>query len=221
MGIDAAGWFDWAERDPGPEWKVNGGMNGGKGMVPHSAEGYWPHLRDELWKPARRASWGASNLKNGRFIQHYPVFACTWTSGAGYPNNNFFAFENEGVAGEALTPQQTTNIIRCGKDLMARYHWIPTRPINSADKSASLYEHNECVRWGADPTACPSGRIPWGLIVPALKEVDMPLSDEDIRKIAAVVKLENTVQTNDLKGFINGRFIALIEWCKNNLAPKP
>jgi len=38
--IDALGWFDWAERDPGPPWKLNGGRNGNKGMIPHSAEGY-------------------------------------------------------------------------------------------------------------------------------------------------------------------------------------
>lgn len=167
--ITQDGWFDWAERDPGPPWKVNGGRNGQKGMVPHSAEGFWPHLRDILWGP-RRASWHASNLKNGRFIQHYPITAQTWTSGAGYPNNNMPTTENEGVAGEPLSPQQTTNLIRMGKDLMAVGLWTPKRPTSATDPFASLYEHNECQRFGAESTSCPSGRIPWDVIVPALEE---------------------------------------------------
>lgn len=167
------GWFDWAIRDPGPPWKVNGGVNGGKGMIPHSAEGYWPYLRDGvLWGP-RRASWGASNLKDGRFIQHYPVTAQTWTSGAGYPNNNFFTTENEGMAGEPLTQMQVANLIRAGRDLMHHYGWRPRRPASASDLLASLYEHNECVRFGAEPTACPSGRIPWDIIVPRLEGGDM------------------------------------------------
>lgn len=166
--IDALGWFDWAERDPGPPWKLNGGRNGNKGMIPHSAEGYWPRLRDILWG-VRRASWTASNLRDGRFIQHYPVFAQVWTSGAGYPNNNFPTTENEGVAGEPLTQAQIDNLIRMGNDLSDKFGWRPKRPFGAADFSASLYEHNEAVRFGADATACPSGRIPWQIIVPALE----------------------------------------------------
>jgi hypothetical protein len=167
--INALGFFDFAIVDPGPSWKVNGGRNGGKGIVPHSAEGYWPHLRVELWKPERRASWGASNLQDGRFFQHYSVFAQTWTSGAAYPNGNFFAFENEGVAGQRLTQPQIDNVIRVARDLIDVFHWIPRRPGSAQDTTASCYEHRECVRFGADPTACPSGRIPWDIIMPAIQ----------------------------------------------------
>jgi len=170
MGISADGWFDWAERDPGPLNKLNLGINSVRGVVPHSAEGYWPHLGELLHSQERRASWFASNLKNGRFIQHYSIYAQTWTSGAGYPNNNFVAWENEGVAGQPFTPQQTANCIRVIRELMALKGWQGRRPINSADLTATLYEHNECTRWGAEATSCPSGRVPWDLIVPALKE---------------------------------------------------
>ena len=173
-----AGWFNWALVDPGPPNAVNGGINGGKGMVPHSAEGDWETLQDLHdfhWArgtapPGKRASWGATNLKDGRFVQHYSVWAQTWTSGAPYPNDNFFAFENEGSAGEPLTEKQTANIIRVGRELMALQLWTPRRPINSADDKASLYEHREMVRFGAASTSCPSDRIPWGIIVPALKK---------------------------------------------------
>jgi hypothetical protein len=191
MAIDGFGWFDWMIHDPGPSWKRNGGRNGGKGKIPHSAEGFWPYLQELLWKPERRASWGASNLRDGRCFQHYSVWDQTWTSGAAYPNNNFFAFENEGVAGQPLTPAQTNNIIRIGRELIALQHWKPRRPWGPQDTVASLYEHRECGRFGSEPTACPSGRIPWAVIVPALEEgehmptpeyVELKGADEDIKK---------------------------------------
>lgn len=176
--IDAAGYFDWAIQVPGPPSAVNGSRNGGKGIIPHSAEGYFHDLdalRDFLWArgtaaPGLRASWGATNLKDGRFVQHYSIHSQTWTSGAPYPNNNFFAFENEGVAGEPLTQAQVDNIIRVGRELMALQGWTATRPVSQNDLHASCYEHTECVRWGAAATACPSGRIPWDVIVPALNQ---------------------------------------------------
>ena len=191
------GWFDFAIRDPGPAGSVNGGRNSVRGIVPHSAEGHWAtleDLHDFHWSratnpdPRKRASWGATNLKDGRFVQHYSVWAQTWTSGSAYPNNNFFAFENEGVAGESLTQAQIDNIIRVGRDLIALQGWLPRRPRNVEDTTASLYEHNECDRWGANATACPSGRIPWNIIVPALQGSGRMYTDKEIdAKIGAVL----------------------------------
>lgn len=178
IGID--GFFDWAIRDPGPVGSVNGGRNGGKGIIPHSAEGHFAslealhdfHYARATAPPGLRASWAATNLVDGRFVQHYSVWAQTWTSGSRYPNDNFFAFENEGIAGEPLTDAQVANIIRVGRELMALQGWTPRRPTDSSDKAASLYEHTEAVRFGSASTACPSGRIPWDVIVPALKQED-------------------------------------------------
>lgn len=167
--ITSDGWFDWAERDPGPVAKTNGGRNTVRGFVPHSAEGYWPYLQTLLHSMAREASWGASNLKNGRLVQHYSIFAQTWTSGAGYPNNNFFSNETEGVAGEPLTDGQVNNIVRQVRELSALKLWTPRRPTSPTDTTATLYEHTDCVRWGAKYTACPSGRIPWPRIMAALQ----------------------------------------------------
>lgn len=211
--ITADGWFDWAIKDPGPPERQNGGRNGGKGMIPHSAEGYWPVLRQVLWGN-RGSSWAASNLRDGRFIQHYPIFAQTWTSGAGYPNNNFFAFENEGIAGQPLTQAQIDNIIRAGHELMAYYGWEPRRPISAGDTGASLYEHRECVRFGAEPTACPSGRIPWDVIVPALKEDALSQAEVDD------IKRHVTNEHNQTRLYIFGRFISLIDWMNKNIVAK-
>jgi len=163
--ISKNGYFDWMIQDPGPLAKTNGGRNTIIGVVPHSAEGFWPHLQTLLHSPARRASWAFSNLKDGRCFQHYSVYAQTWTSGSAFPNNNFVAWENEGVAGEPLTEKQTDNIVRIIKELSALGKWQPRRPTGPNDKSASMYEHRECVRFGSEPTACPSGRIPWGEII--------------------------------------------------------
>ena len=122
--------------------------------------------------PRKRASWGATNLCDGRFVQHFPITAQTWTSGSGYPNNNFFCFENEGVAGEPLTQPQIDNIIRVGRELSALQGWKATRPTDADDTTASCYEHTECVRFGSAATSCPSGRIPWNIIIPAINEED-------------------------------------------------
>lgn len=173
MSVTPDGWFSWAIRDPGPLSKTNGGVNTVRGFVPHSAEGYWPHLGVLLHSPERRASWGASNLKDGRLYQHYPIFAQTWTSGAGYPNNNFFSNETEGVEGQPLTDKQVANIVRQITDLSELKGWLPRRPESPNDRVATLYEHRECVRWGAAPTECPSGRIPWDRIMEELMGVSL------------------------------------------------
>lgn len=166
--IDRDGWFDWMIRDPAPLRKTNGGRNSIRGVVPHSAEGYWVTLLDLVHNGP--VSWFASNLKDGRCFQHYSVFAQTWTSGAGFPNNNFNAWENEGVAGEPFTQRQTDNCVKIIRELSELGAWTPRRPLTFNDKAATLYEHKECVRWGADSTACPSGRVPWNDILIALDE---------------------------------------------------
>ena len=35
---------------------------------------------------------------------------------------------------------------------------------------ATLFEHNEMVRYGSDPTECPSGRIPWDRLLADFEE---------------------------------------------------
>lgn len=178
MAVDKHGWFDWAIRDPGYPGGVNGGVNSVVGVVPHSAEGNFTslkHLRDFHWGRAtapegQRASWGATNLKDGRFVQHYPIYAQTWTSGCGFLNNNFFAWENEGRAGEPLTDAQNDNNIRLIRELSALKGWKLRRPVDSKDVKATGYEHGESVRFGGAATACPSGRIPWDLYLKALNE---------------------------------------------------
>lgn len=116
--IKPDGWPSWGIRDPGPLSKTNGGVSRVRGFVPHSAEGYWPHLQELLHSEARRASWTASNLRDGRFFVHYPVTAQVWTSGCAFLNNDFPTIENEGMAGQPLTEAQRVNLARFIGDLM-------------------------------------------------------------------------------------------------------
>lgn len=178
--IDSHGWFDWMIRDPGPLTKTNGGINTVEMCIPHSAEGYWPHLQTLLHSEARRASWMFSNLQDGRCFQHYSIYAQVWGSGSGRPNNAGVMWENEGVAGEPFTQAQTDNCVRIIREVSDLRGWTPRRPNSATDLTATLYEHRECVRFGSEATACPSGRVPWTEIMGALKQ------EEDEMKVLRV-----------------------------------
>lgn len=182
--ISVDGWLNWALRDPAPEDKVYAQRCAVLGFVPHSMEGIYRDARSRLFSRERdpqdptrysrfaAASWHFSNLADGRLIQHYSVFASCWTSGARLPNTKFNACENEGNQYQALTEPQVANLARLMRELAAFGHWTPRRPTSPTDMTATLYEHRECVRFGAEPTACPSGRIPWARLIGALNEED-------------------------------------------------
>lgn len=174
--ITSDGWFDWMERRPGPSDKVYSQGNTVAGLVPHSAVGYYPGWASRLFSTERlpdgrytdyaAASVHIWNPYAGVCFQHYPVTDSCWGSGSRFPNTNFVSMENEGGPpgdeSEPLTGSQVNVIIRVMEDLSAwkgGIHW--RRPEGPADVNASLYEHNECRRWGSPPTACPSSRIPW------------------------------------------------------------
>lgn len=164
--ISANGWIDWALDDYGPDWKVNGGRNGLVGLAAHSAEGYERAMNDVL-KGTRRASWQLSNMKDGRLKQHYSLLQQTWTSGAGWPNNNLIGMESEGVAGEPLTPQQVSNIVRFLKDfaVFSGRANLVRNPQTWGNRDLFLMEHKESIRFGGAATACPSNRYPWATII--------------------------------------------------------
>ena len=106
--------------------------------------------------------------------QHYSIFKSCWASGSQYPNTNGVAAENEGGppgnVSEPLTPYQEGLNIRAISELSEFRNWEPRRPTSEQDKNATLYEHRECKRFGSDPTACPSSRIPWATILAGLED---------------------------------------------------
>lgn len=178
--ITSDGWLDWAERMPVQDFskKTWDGTNTRLGYIPHSAVGSLQGVIDVVFDPNSGRSVHGAIGYNGRTIQFYPFTACCWASGERVPNSRFIAFENEGgrnipsQVNEVLTEEQIQANVRIIKDLSAN-RWTPRRPVNPSDKTATLYEHREMIRWGADATACPSGRIPWDEILRRLAAPDV------------------------------------------------
>jgi hypothetical protein len=125
-------------------------------------------MRDIILAPGP-PSWTFSNPKVGRLIQHYERGTNIWANGELDPNIRFDACESEGVAGEPLTDSQVENLIDLAKWYVKEEDWSGFKRLVQA------FEHKEMTRFGAPPTACPSDRIPWQIIIPAVEEEpDMP-----------------------------------------------
>jgi hypothetical protein len=185
MTLTADGWLDWASRDPGPPAKTYSAWNTLEFYVAHSAVGFFPAWRSRLFSNERRpdgafTAYAAASVHgwidyDGRVVQHYPLTASCWASGSREANTRSVAFETEGGApgnvNEPLTIAQLTSHVRLLKDVAAwkgvgLEYW--RRPVSEWDVKATLYEHNECGRFGSTPTACPSDRFPWDVIEVAL-----------------------------------------------------
>jgi N-acetyl-anhydromuramyl-L-alanine amidase AmpD len=104
-----------------------------------------------------RASWHFSVTKAGTVYQHYRVDEITWHAGSPRWNQALIGIEHEGGApgneSEPLTPAQRDASVALVRWLSAQHGFPLTRRV-------SLWEHNE-VAPPADPTSCPSHRIPW------------------------------------------------------------
>ncbi|MCH7697808.1 MAG: N-acetylmuramoyl-L-alanine amidase [Chloroflexi bacterium] len=172
------GWLDWATHVPGPANKQYQQANSVSGYVAHSAVGFYGGWASRLFSderdpdnPASYSGYAAASVHgwinyDGSVIQHYPFTSSCWASGNIHANTNFIAFENEGGPpgdeSERLTAKQIAANVRIIRELSGWKGWQPSRPRSPSDKTATLYEHNECVRiWGGNATACPSKRIPW------------------------------------------------------------
>lgn len=168
--ITADGWIDWAEKLRPTNNNVNPGVNTVKGAFFHSAEGYASVLLDpnSQYGYNGNLSWHASNLMDGRFIQHYPLTARCWHATAA--NNDYIGVESEGYQPneKTLTDAQIDNLVRLTKDLEQWRGWKGSRPKSATDLAYTLWEHREVVKLGGTGTTCPNGRIPWDEILKRL-----------------------------------------------------
>lgn len=169
MTIGADGFFDWAERRPGPANKQYSTRNTMEFFVPHSLEGTGDGF-GVISSAARQASWCGTVMKDGRLVQFYPVWTSCWASGNAEINTRAAAFEHEGFAGQPVDPRQVQCDIRILADLKAltgrtyqRVTPVPkSPPLTNPPGVGRIVEHNEVALWAtpnAGPTACPSGRI--------------------------------------------------------------
>lgn len=169
--ITADGWLDWCIRLPSLPGKTNPGVNPVKGIFMHSAEGYGGTLLDPNSEYGYNGNhrWHLTNLFDGRLYQHAPFTTRCWHASAA--NDSYVGCENEGDAPKdaSLNEAQIDNAVRFIRDLAAWKGWTPTRPASPTDTSHTLWEHNEVVRLGGTSTACPSGRIPWDVILNRLQ----------------------------------------------------
>src|SRR3990167_3690667 len=130
----------------------------GEGVVIHSAEGSLASAQGVISGP-REASWHFFVCKDGKVYQLVDTANIAWTNGSFEANKKFWGIENEGVKGEALTGPQFESLAKLVKWLLGPLPHICGQ---------TLWEHREMTAYGALPTACPSGRIPWTALIAAL-----------------------------------------------------
>ncbi len=174
-------WFPGAKRIPGPPGRVSGPQQNKHGVVIHSMVG-----TGRPTDPGQQNSWQIGIFKDGVVEQYYPVTAWCWHSGdrddpgSDISNNrDLWGIEEEGGPnGDESEPwtgpqlRSTARVVAWGrreghvKNLITR---------------SGLWEHN----W-ISPTSCPSGRNPWGLLIPMVK--NLLLDEEDDMDARIMVK---------------------------------
>jgi N-acetylmuramoyl-L-alanine amidase-like protein len=165
-------WCPFAIRRDGPPQKLGAGgalASPKRGEVKHSAEGYWDGIYQVLDDLRTSSSWHFT-VGDDRLEQHYPLDANCWhandTDADGLVRSNFalVGVEHLGVAGVdlTLTPRQVTRTedltrwmaLQFGRSAFGRY-----------PAQLGVWTMAEHTQVGNDPTACPSGRIPWETIM--------------------------------------------------------
>ncbi|MCJ7676830.1 MAG: N-acetylmuramoyl-L-alanine amidase, partial [Anaerolineales bacterium] len=153
-------WYPKAFRLDGPPAKH--GYNGiyirqHKGAIYHSMEGRWQDAYSRLMS-SDKVSWHLSLTYGGVWLQHYALNDVLWHGGCTFAGM-LAAIECEGRAGESLTRQQVNELAEFTAWLAEQEDWPE---IKFPDP---LWEHQMMVAYGAAPTACPSGRIPWEEVI--------------------------------------------------------
>jgi hypothetical protein len=191
MSFSPDGWLEGCERMPGPATKLYAGTNTLEGAIYHSAEGYESTLLDLAVNGPY--SWHFSNMKNGRLVQHYSVFArCAHVGPVGTPANRFIAVESEGIgdhpslAWEPLTVPQIANLVLITREMMAFTHRnellrLPDWRLPFEDNEFVVGEHGECkAAFNSWSTGCPSRRIPWDAILAQLPPPPTPPEEDEL-----------------------------------------
>ncbi len=217
-------WLPFCNRRPGPPEKTGypgipkRTLDQIQGEAKHSAEGYRASMYGVLDNSSRQASWTFSIFKEGPPDQHYPLEAIVWTNGSPQANIKFIGEEHEGMAGEELNENQilwTTQITSSVREL------CPAVKANPPATRVNLWEHGWLTVFGASPTACPSGRIPWDRIIAGLTspEDDMPLTAQDLDAIRQVCKeaidaydLASAAQVEELETQVKELWERFVGW---------
>lgn len=184
-------------------------VNAADGLVCHSMAGHAAGAMSVLDDPLRRASWHFSVLRDGSVWQHYDTLAVAWHCGSRAWNERTVGIEHEGghdPADEPLTDPQLRASVALVRWL-ASEHGIPLR------RRDGLWEHRE-VAPPADPTSCPSNRIPWQEYLEARVYTDEQIdakAGELFRQLAALGRKMDDATGTITRAIIdhNARLVAL------------
>lgn len=161
-------WYPSAQILRGPASKSGFPGRAGRedrGAVVHSAEGYRAGLESRILDQGVALSWHFSVMMDGAVLQHYPIEVMCWHARTP-ANYRYVGIECEGQA--ALAPAQLDALIKLLAWLSDADDW----PLIA--RNVTLWEHNQFVA-----TLCPSGRIPWEVILSRLNvHVTPPMTVE-------------------------------------------
>lgn len=138
-----------------------------QGVVIHSAEGSAAGLLAVLDNPSRKASWHFHVNKDGAIYQPMDTDNVAWANGSREANQRFWGIENEGRAPESLTESQYQSNLA-----LVKWLWV-TYKLEAPVRLDNMWEHREMTRFGALPTSCPGGRVPWVRLIADMQEEDM------------------------------------------------
>ncbi len=155
-----------------------------RGDVKHSAEGEnWDVIHDLLDSLVRRASWHFT-VGYDRVEQHYEISAHTWHAGdtdddgGVRANIDLIGIEHLGMAGTPLTAYQVEMTARISRWAAEQFGYTTFSRYPQQTGTWTLVEHNQV---SDAPTACPSNRIPWGLVLLKIEELE-----EDVKSTMLV-----------------------------------
>lgn len=190
-----------------------------EGFVLHSMVGSYAAARGRLMGPDE-ASWQFSVLKDGSVRQHFlDLRTVAWHCGgpgdadpasAAVGNVALIGIEHEGGpignVSEPLTPLQLAATIE-----LQRWCYTQLPELKAPALHSSHWEH----RW-LSATVCPSNRIPWGIIIPALE--DNNVTQDEFNQMAEKWVSLVTGATGDNLGAVFNRIIAADKKLTDNLA---
>ncbi|PRX98157.1 N-acetylmuramoyl-L-alanine amidase [Allonocardiopsis opalescens] len=190
-------------RMPGAQWRPISINHSNGGCAPrlvilHIIVGSLNGADSWFRNPDSRVSAHFGTGRDGRLIQWVDTSDRAWANAGA--NGYAVSIENEGDADDALTDAQ---IDRCAQVLewAHRVHDVSLAVTNNPGGSGLAY-HSMSPSWSLGGTACPGSRViaQRAEIVQRARSIgdDMPLSNEDLNRIRAIVRDEVDRRIDDI-----------------------
>lgn len=174
-------------------WGVRGRK---RGVVLHSADGYWPGLHSVLDDP-NRGSWHFT-VGYDRVEQHFDADIHCWhggdtdDDGGVKANLDLGGIEVLGREGELMTPYQLDQVVKLNEWWAAQFGLTKFGRYPVQANVWTMAEHNEVSN---TYTRCPANRwdTTWPELLRRLNEGD-EMTDQDFQKIEAMIRASEVRQ---------------------------